>query len=95
MALPWGLVVFLIGIVWGLIAPGRQGKLSMLFSGLMIGLILGLVFAILGYAVENNPMGLGDDIWSFAVAFFLLTLVFVLGVWVGDLIESMARRRPA
>ena len=95
MPIPWGLVIFLIGIVWGLVAPGRQAKFRMLMNGLLIGVILGLVFALLGYTMDNNPLGVGTTWWTFVVAFFVLTLLFTLGVWIGDLIEGAARRRPA
>lgn len=93
MALPWGLVVFLIGIAWGLLAPGRQGKLRLIFNGLLIGAILALVFILLGHTIDNNPLGLGDTWGEYFLAFLVISLLFALGVWVGDLVEGMARGR--
>lgn len=95
MELPWGLLIFLIGIVWGLVAVGRQAKLRRLMNGVSIGVTLGLVFAILGYTMDHNPLGFGTTWWSFIVAFFVLTVLFTLGVWVGDIIEDAARQRTA
>jgi hypothetical protein len=94
MELPWGLLIFLIGIVWGLVAPGRQRKARLIANGLLIGVILGLVFSLLGYTMDKNPMGVGTTWWTFIVAFFVLTIIFTLGVWIGDIIEGAARRRP-
>ncbi len=49
MELPRGLVIFLISIVWGLVAPGRQARFRLLMNGLLVGITLGLVFAPRGY----------------------------------------------
>src|ERR1041385_6112827 len=92
MAYPWGLIAFVVGIVWGLVIPGRQSKLGTLINGVLVGLLVGVVFAVIGFLTNQNPLGFGTTIWAFVVTFFVLTLLFVLGVWIGDLIEGAMHR---
>jgi len=98
MAVPWGLVVFVIGIVYGWLSPGRQNKWALFKTGALIGIVLALVFALLGFLIDANPLGMGGGFLGFIVSFLILTLLFVIGVWIGDLLErafSPGRRRVA
>jgi hypothetical protein len=89
MAIPWGLVVFLIGIAYGYFTPGRQSKMAILKKGILWGLVIAIVFAAIGYFTGVDPLGLAvSGIVSFVIAFIVLTLLFILGVWIGDLIEG-------
>ena len=71
MAYPWGLIAFVVGIVWGLVIPGRQSKLGTLINGILVGLVVGVAFAVIGYFTNQNPLGFGTTIWEFVVAFFV------------------------
>lgn len=92
MAVPWGLVTFIIGIAYGLLKPGRQQKGQLFKTGLLIGVVLAVVFALLGYAVGANPIGIGAGFVGLVIAAVVLSLLFVLGVWIGDLIEGRPKR---
>lgn len=92
MAVPWGLLVFVIGILYGAIARGRQDKGGLLKQGLVIGLVLALVLVLIGWVTGAPALGLGGGLWIF-VAAVVLTLLFVLGVWIGDLITAGRDRR--
>ncbi len=94
MAIPWGLVIFLVGVAYGWLSPGRQDKSRLFWTGLVWGLIIAVVVALLGFFFNVNPLGLADvGFLSLLVAFVVLTLVFILGVWVGDLIEGRRATR--
>lgn len=89
----WGLLLFVVGIFYGWFSPGRQSKMQLFRTGLLIGLVLAIVFAVMGYFFNSNPLGLGGTFVSFMISALILTLLFVLGVWIGDLIEGAGRRR--
>ena len=91
----WGLVVFLIGIVYGWWKPGRQDKMDILKTGVVVGIVLAIVFALLGVAVNFNPLGLelGTGMLGTLLAIIVLTVVFILGVFIGDWIEGMRTPR--
>jgi len=91
----WGLITFVIGIAYGWLTPGRQSKLGLFMTGLWIGLIVAVAFAVIGYFYHADPLGFGTTFLGLFLAIVVLTLVFVLGAWVGDLIEGQTRRRTA
>ena len=89
----WGLIAFVIGIVYGAMKKGRQDKSDLLKQGLLIGLVVGLVIALIGFFTGYGALGVGGFvavIWTTLV----LTLLFVLGVWLGDLFTGQRKNRP-
>jgi VIT1/CCC1 family predicted Fe2+/Mn2+ transporter len=88
----WGLLAFVIGILYGWLKPGHQDKSQLMVRGLVIGLVVGLVLALLGVAVGSNPVYFGSGILGVVLGIVIIALLFVLGVWLGDLIEGKPRR---
>jgi hypothetical protein len=95
MTFPWGIVVVLVGVAYGYFTPGRQSKLHILKRGILWGLVIAIVFAALGFFFGVDPLGLAVSPVSFFISFVILTLLFILGVWIGDLIEGRAGRGRA
>lgn len=90
--IPWGLIVLLFGILYGYFTPGRQDKWRMLKKGIFIGIVLALVLGILGYLANVNALGLGRGIVDVFVSVLVLTILFIVGVWLGDVLEGAPRR---
>ena len=88
----WGLLVFLVGLLYGALKRGRQDKSSLFMQGLVIGIVLAIVLVVLGLLV-NVPaiVGLGGA-FGIIVTAIILSLLFVLGVWVGDLVSGARRQ---
>lgn len=93
MAVPWGLLTFVIGLAYGWFTPGRQNKMKLLKTGLLIGIVIAVLLALIGYAANVNPLGLGTGVVELVIATVVLVLLFVLGVWVGDLIEGATKKK--
>lgn len=95
MALPWGLLIFVVGLLYGWLSPGRQDKGRLFKNGLMIGLVLALVLALLGWMGNTNPLGVSGvgGFLSVLLSVVVLTIVFILGAWIGDMIEGGTTRR--
>lgn len=90
--MPWGFIVLLIGILYGYLSPGRQDKMRLFRNGLVIGIVLGLVFALLGSVAGFHPLGLGAGVVAIVLGVVVLTVLFVLGAWIGDFLEGAPRR---
>lgn len=89
----WGWIAFLVGIAYGWWKPGRQSKWEVFKKGILIGAVISILFALLGYATGFDPLGLGlTGLLGTFVAFLVLTVIFVIGVWLGDWIESALAR---
>lgn len=85
----WGLVTFLIGIAYGFFAKGRQDKSRLFVTGLVIGLVLAIIFGVLG---GLSGLGLPGGFLGILLSALILTILFVVGVWIGDLIEGRSHR---
>lgn len=92
MAVPWGLVVLLIGVAYGWLSPGKQDKSHIFKTGIIWGLVIAVVVALLGLLFKANPLGLGDvGFLSLFISFVVMTILFIVGVWIGDLLEGRGR----
>lgn len=85
----WGLVTFLIGVAYGFLVKGRQDKSRLFVTGLVIGLVLAIIFGLLG---GLSGFGLPAGFLGILLATVILTILFVLGVWIGDMIEGRSRK---
>lgn len=87
MAVPWGWVVFFVGIAYGYMKKGRQDKTAIFKTGAIWGLIAAVVISVVGYVADVNPLGIGAGTLALFIGFIIWTLLFVLGVFVGDWLE--------
>lgn len=86
----WGLSTLLVGAVYGWLTPGVHNKSRVLWTGLGLGLIVAIVFTLLGAAIDSSALPLGTGVRNRILAVLVMTLTFALGVWAGDLLQ---RRR--
>jgi hypothetical protein len=89
---PWGLIAFIIGIAYGFLAHGKQDKSELFKKGLLIGLVVGIILAVVGFLAKAPVFGVGGFL-AVVWGAFIITLLFILGVWLGDLLEPKTRRR--
>lgn len=93
MPFPWGLIVLAAGFAYGWFTPGRQRKTAMLVWGIVIGAALAILLSLIGYSANANPVGLGSDALGTFVSVLILTVLFIVGAWLGDFAEHMGGRR--
>jgi cation transporter-like permease len=91
MAVPWGLLTFVIGILYGALKRGRQDKSSLFMQGLVIGIVLALVLVVIGVLTGAPALGFGGAV-GIIVAAVVLSVLFIVGVWIGDLISGAKRQ---
>ena len=90
MAAPWGILALVIGVLYGALKQGRQDKGHLIRQGLFIGLVVGLVLGILGFLLRAPALGISGFVGA-VVAALVITVLFVLGVWIGDLLTERRR----
>jgi hypothetical protein len=83
----WGLLAIVIGFLYGALKKGRQDKGRLLREGLMIGLVVGIVLAVIGLVAGVPLLGVSGFIGAI-IAAVVITLLFILGVWLGDLVTG-------
>jgi peptidoglycan/LPS O-acetylase OafA/YrhL len=88
----WGVLSLLIGFLYGWMKPGTQDKSQLFVRGLIFGIVIALVLAVLGYTIGSNPVYFGSGIFGLILGVVIIALLFVLGVWLGDLLEGRPKR---
>jgi hypothetical protein len=88
------LIFFILGVVYGILHPGREDRIGMLKKAIGIGFILGLIFGSLIAIFLPGVLSLfavGVTIIAFVMLVLMIAVPFIIGTIVGDLIESIFR----
>lgn len=94
MDIPWGLIVVVLGFAYGALKPGRQRKGALFLRGLMIGIVLAAILLLLGSLTKVPVLQIAGVAGAVGLVLtaLVLSLLFVLGVWLGDLVTGARRR---
>lgn len=88
-----GWLALLGGIAYGYLSPGRQDLKDLLKKGLIYGLIVAVVLAVVAILLDFSVLGFGSGMIANIIGAVIVVLIFVAGVWLGDWIEH--RKKPA
>lgn len=88
----WGWLALLIGIAYGYFTPGQQNKMDLLKKGLLLGIVIAIVLVVLAALLNMNPFGFGTGLIANIIGAIIITLLFVGGVWLGDLLEHRFKK---
>ena len=99
----WGLIVsvpnlplvfFILGVIYGIIHPGREDRIGMLKKAVGIGIFLGLIFGFLIAIILPGILSLfavGMSVVAFIILVLTIAIPFIIGTIFGDLIESLLK----
>jgi hypothetical protein len=85
------LIVFIIGIAFGFLRPGKEDKWGLLKWGLILGIILGILFGLISIFTGGVFAGLGEA-WGTFLSIVIYAIVFIIGAYIGDLLEGMKKK---
>lgn len=88
----WGLLVLLLGGIYGFMSPGRENKSRLFVNGVLIGLVLAILFALLGGWSGRDALGIGSGTFGIILDAIVLSLLFVVGVFIGDWFDRTRTR---
>ncbi|MCX9009479.1 MAG: hypothetical protein OIN66_00010 [Candidatus Methanoperedens sp.] len=80
---------FVIGIIYGYANPGREDRSRLLRNGLLIGIVLGLIFAGLGLLMGSGLLIISGV--GIFIEVIILTVLFIIGTWIGDWLERRSK----
>jgi hypothetical protein len=89
------LLNLILGIAFGFFHKGKEDYYGLLKNGVIVGLVLGIIFVLA--AQHLVPGGKSIDFGSFGapgffIEIFIFLVIFILGAFVGDKIESMLKK---
>ena len=85
------ILAFIAGIIYGYINPGKEARGKMLRKGLKIGVLVGIVFAVLSMFI-GGFIAFGTSLIGSIIGIGFLTLMFVAGTVIGDLLEEKIKK---
>lgn len=91
------LLIVLIGVTFGYLRPGREDKIGLLKNGIIVGILLAVIITfIFMIFAPNIGLGLlilgGIGATRFFFEVIVLTLLFIIGTFIGDWIESTVKK---
>lgn len=94
-------VIVLIGVIYGFFRKGTEDYWQLLKRGIIIGLAIGIIIVIAGLVAGGLMAGLiGGVIGGFLagigglsvmVFIVIVTIEFIVGVFIGDILESILK----
>ncbi|MCA1813548.1 MAG: hypothetical protein LC624_06310 [Halobacteriales archaeon] len=89
-----GWLALLIGIVYGYVTPGRQDKMQLFKMAIVYGIVIAVVLALIGYFLNTDALGLGlgATVVGIIVSVIVISIIFVLGAWIGDFLEEKLKK---
>jgi hypothetical protein len=90
-----GLLIIVVGIIYGYSNPGKEDKMNILKKGLKYGLILGVITAIFGLLTGGVLVAFAAGfvgIIGFVVVAFVISVEFIIGTFIGDYLEEKLKK---
>jgi len=84
-------LTFVLGIIYGYVSPGRENRSALLWKGLIIGVVLAIILVAVGLFVGGTIMTLSG--MAMFIEVVILTVLFIIGTWIGDWIEGRSRTK--
>jgi|Deesub1362B_J571_1020462.scaffolds.fasta_scaffold04338_5 Mg/Co/Ni transporter MgtE len=85
------LLVFIAGVVYGYVSPGKEDKMKLLKKGLKIGVITGIVFGLLSFFM-GGFLFFGATLIGFIIVIAIYTIIFIAGTIIGDFLETKLKK---
>ncbi|MCK4475355.1 MAG: hypothetical protein KAU16_01365 [Methanophagales archaeon] len=84
-------LAFIVGLVYGYVKPGKEKRWELFKKGIMYGVILGIIFGLIGFFVGGLFLFAVSAIGIFINVVFLV-VIFIAGTFIGDLLEVAIKK---
>ena len=85
------ILAFIIGLIYGYVKPGKEERWALFKKGIVYGIILGVLFGVIGFFVGGLFFFAVGAIGIF-IGMVVLVIAFIIGTFVGDLLEAAIKR---
>ncbi len=87
---------FLIGLVYAFVRPGKEDRSKLFRNGVIIGIILALILVGLGVLTGGAVLLIGTVVGIYLLfEVIILTVLFIIGTYIGDWLELKGKKIPA
>lgn len=89
------LLNLILGIVFGFFHKGKEDYYSLLKTGVIVGLVLGIVSVLAAQNIVHGGTSLDFGEFGaagFFIEIFIFLVIFILGAFAGDQLERIFRK---
>lgn len=87
---------FLLGLVYAFVRPGKENRSRLFRDGVIIGVILAIILVGLGVLTGGAVLLVGTVVGIYTVIeVVILTILFIIGTYIGDWLELKGKSRPS
>ena len=94
------LLVFIVGLIYGYVKPGKEDRMALLKKGAIYGIILGIVFGIIRVFLVPQWYRFfygGERLFAVTaigtfISVVILVIIFIIGTFIGDLVEGALKK---
>lgn len=84
-------LAFIIGLVYGYAKPGKEDRWGLFKRGTVYGIIIGIIFGLIGFFVGGPLLFATSAIGIFMEVIFFV-IIFIAGTFIGDLLEVAIKK---
>ena len=85
------LLALVAGLVYGYANPGKEDRWALLKKGAIYGIILGVVFGLIGLFIGGVFLFAAGAIGTF-ISVVVLVIIFIIGKLIGDILEVALKK---
>lgn len=85
------LLALVAGLVYGYANPGKEDRWALLKKGAIYGIILGVVFGLIGLFIGGAFLFAAGAIGTF-ISVVVLVIIFIIGTFIGDILEVAIKK---
>ena len=89
------LLDLIIGIVFGFVHKGKEDYGGLLRNSAICGLVIGIIFVLLSAFIfpgTTSLIGGAFGVFSIFVVIIVYVIIFIVGAFIGDLIEGRLKK---
>jgi len=89
------LLLLIIGIAYGFLHKAKEDKWGLFKMGAIIGIVLGIIFGLAAFFLAPGLIGIGVGLiggLGIFIGIVILAVIFIVGVFIGDLLEGVFRK---
>jgi len=85
-------LAFIIGLIYGYVKPGKEQRWELFKKGIMYGIILGVIFGLIGFFVSGRPLLFVAGTIGIFIDVIILVIIFIIGTFIGDILEAAVKK---
>jgi hypothetical protein len=86
------ILVFIIGVIYGYVKPGKEPRWELFKKGALYGVILGIICGLIFFFSGEGLLVFEASVMLVVIAAILFAAIFIFGTFIGDVFETKFKK---